>query len=317
LRPLPLLLAGLLIVLSLAASAGLLVRYPCPTCEGEGLVAELDPDAWKTRWIRRRDLIPVICPTCDDRFKLNLYRRWRDKPDRPAEPPLYKAKNDEVFLEMRLIRIGRLSEMAAVGLVMDEPRRKKSLRPDLLPVLGAALHDEDGKIRRHAIATIVDMNRDEAFPLVLAAARQDDDDDVRRIACQGLGWFARLPAFREESLRILTKMVDDPDVDDFSVRVEAANALFDLGVLPHANVHVEALRQDRGYGDVARKVAIHFRRKDVILLLIRRMSVGAPERSAAVGADLERLTGERFGNDPVKWYRWFEKNRDSLPPQIE
>lgn len=291
-------------VLSVSATAGLLIRTPCPTCLGEGLVAELSSGDWQSRWHTRADLIPVVCPTCEDRLKINLFHRLRGKQGQPPEPPFFRAKNDERFTEIRRIRIARLAEMAG-------------FRSDLVPVLAAALKDVDGKIRRHAIATLADLHREDAYSTVLAAARQEVDDDVRRIACAGLEWFGRRPAFREEVLRVLTKIMEDPDNDDFSVRLQAADSLFHLSALPHAEVHVEELRKSGGMSGRARKVALQFGRKDVILLLIRRLAIVPPDRSAPVAEDLRRLTGEKLGDDPVAWYRWFERNRSALPEQKE
>lgn len=310
-----LLLAAVVIAAS-ATTVGFVVRVPCPQCLGEGLMAEPPGDAWKTHWVFERDLTPAECPSCSDRLKVSLFRKWGRGPERTPEPPLYRAKHGEAFREKRRARIGELRNLAIRGMGRDCPPSGTSSRPDLLPILAAAFDDEDGKVRAHAILTVAEMNHEKALPVLLGALNHEDSD-VQQTACLGLGWLGRAASVREAAIKELTGVYDSADKTELQVRVEAARALFDLGALRSADLFVEALKEKQVRWEIARKVFVHFQRKEFTFALIKKMATVDPSRTSEYGQDLERLTGEKFGDDPVKWYRWFEQNRASYPPQIE
>ena len=317
-RPLPLLLAGLLVLASLAATAGLLIRVPCPHCLGKGLVTEPPAEVRETRWIRARDLTPVPCWCCGNRFKVGLFRKWRWI-DLMPEPPFHQ-KDAETFTETRRARIAHLRDEAVRWEDREDSDPLPSSRPDLLPVLAQALEDEDGKVRAHAMRAIAEMNLEEALPILVAGARSDDGN-AQAHACRGLGWLGRSASLRDAAVAALTKVLESEDVDEFQVRLQAATSLFDLGALPSANFFIQATKEKQlsrpSEWEFARKVFVRFRTKEALSLLVIAMGNVRPEEKSGYGRDLETITGQSFGDDPVKWYRWLEKNRASLPPQIE
>jgi hypothetical protein len=256
----------------------------------------------------------VECPSCLDRKRVSLLRKWRWTSEQEPAPPRYRVKPD-TFTEVRRIRIALLRDEVLKGMERVDPSLRTSDRLDLLPALAAALEDEDGKIRAHAMLAVAEMNHEKAFPVLLAALKHDDSN-VQSHACRGLERLGRPHALREAVVSALTQVADSGEENEFEVRLEAASALFELGELRSADLFVEALKLRRR-SVIARKVIVQFQRKDVILLLVRWMVTVPPNQTDEFGQDLERLTGEKFGDDPVRWYRWFEKNRASLPTQLE
>jgi len=297
------LLLGAVLLLATAATVCFAVRVPCPHCLGEGLVQEPPAAAWKTRWIRERDLTPVECPSCSDLHRISLFRKWRRGSQGSPYAPVYRARNMVAFTAQRQVRAASL---------MDEATRElngTASRSDILTLLAGALDDEDGKVRAYAIQGIIEL-RDEKATSVLLRALDHQDHVVQRLACKGLGW---LP-IREGILPALKRAGGSADPD---VQLAATWALFELGALPSPEPLLTALKEKRIRWSEAKKVIVHFQRKEYTFAIIQEMARTPPDRQAEFGQDLERLTGEHFGADPVKWYRWFEKVRDSYPPQIE
>jgi hypothetical protein len=320
LRPIPLLLAGLFVVLSVAATAGLLIRVPCPLCLGQGLVTEPAAEIRATRWIRARDLAAVPCWCCADRLKINLLRNWRWGSDRVPQPPFHRAKDDEAFTEARRARIAALRDEAVRWEDRDGAPPSPSSRPDLLPLLVQALEDEDGKVQAHAMRAIAEMNLEAGLPVLLAGLKHQNGY-VQTYACLGLGTLGRSTGARPAAVAALKKVLESEDIDEFAVRLQAATSLFDLDELPSAQFFIQATKEKQLHRqsewETARRVFVRFRTKEAISLLVLRMAKAIPPETASYGRDLEQLTGQTFGDDAPRWYRWLQENRAGLPPQLE
>jgi hypothetical protein len=296
------LLLAVVLILATAATVCFAVRVPCPECLGEGLVQE-PPGDWKARWIRERDLLPMECPSCSDRHRISLFRKWRRGSVKAPTPPVYRAKQTKEFADKRRLRATFLRDESAVGL------NGAFSRAEILPLLTGALDDEDSNVRVYAVEGIAELKDEKALPVLLEALNHPEVL-VQVRACRGLGW---LP-IREGMIPALKKAGDSAVPD---VRIAAASALIDLGASFSADPFLEALKlKGVGWPDV-RKVIVHFQRKEFTSALIKEMAKSPPNWAANYGKALEFLTGEKFGNDSVAWYRWFEKVRDTYPPQIE
>jgi hypothetical protein len=320
LRPIPLFLAGLFVVLSIAATALLLIHVPCPHCLGQGLLTEPPAEVREARWIRARDLTPVPCGCCSDERKVSQLRNWRWGSDRAPQPPFHRAKDDQAFTEARRTRIAELRDEAVRREHRDGSPPSPSSRPDLLPIFVQALDDEDGKVQTHSMLAIAEMSLDAGLPVLLNGLNHDNDQ-VQAYACLGLGWIGRSDGARPAAVAALKKVLESEEIDEFGVRLQAATSLLDLDELPSAQFFIQAAKEKRLHDpsgwETARKVFVRFRTKEAISLLVLRMAKAIPPETASYGKDLEQLTGQTFGDDPLRWYRWLQENRAALPPQIE
>eukprot|EP00930_Biecheleria_cincta_P104558 TRINITY_DN9690_c0_g1_i8.p1 TRINITY_DN9690_c0_g1~~TRINITY_DN9690_c0_g1_i8.p1 ORF type:complete len:533 (-),score=138.71 TRINITY_DN9690_c0_g1_i8:119-1717(-) len=127
--------------------------------------------------------------------------------------------------------------------------RHAKLAPTLLAALGAALQDEDARVRRRAADSLRHLGEHAAPAMpALGAALQDEDEEVRGVAALALG---RLGEHAAAAVPALGAALQDKDKD---VRERAALALWQLG--KHAAPAVPALvagLQDKDAG--VRRVA--------------------------------------------------------------
>ena len=310
-------LAGLVLVLGLAVVPTVLRLAQCPTCEGQGLVAEPAAGAAHAQWLSGKDLVHVECGYCRDSGKVSLLQRWRWDPKMAPAPPTYRRGGGAAFVEQRRRRVTLLCTEVIGGSDSAKPGAS-TRRPDLLPVLAAALGDEDGRVRGVAAAALAQAAHESGVPFLLEALKHPDLE-VRRWAGRGLADFADHPRLGTQVIAELRRVSSPGGDPDFDVRYIAASALFEHGQPVDSSIFVEALRGDHDHSPFIARTIAALGRKDAIYLLIRRMALLSPGNPDAAPAReaLETLTGERLGDDPVRWYRWLEKNRSRFPPQVE
>jgi HEAT repeat protein len=189
---------------------------------------------------------------------------------------------------------------------------------DLLPQLGGALDDDNEDVRHQAAWTLSYMNHPGTLPLLLQSLTHPDAR-VQAIACTGLGWLGRTIPLRGQIVPTLVQVYEAAAERTFEVRLEAASVLLEWGEIREPSVFLEAIKRGHATRPAVRKAIVRFERKDAILLLIKHLATYAAktDTSNECALALEHLTGEHLGTDAVAWYRWFEKNRASLPDQLE
>jgi hypothetical protein len=310
-----------LVGLVLATGAGviptLILTSPCPKCLGQGLVQEPPEFKESSHWVAARDLIHLECDTCLDHGKVSQFKKWRWKEPWTPAPPIYRAKELSAFTERRLERIDRVGHQAKAG-TGGHPPTASSFRPDLLPLLAEALEDEERDVWRRAAWTVAYMNHPDALPVLLRGV-QHPDHGVQTPACIGLGWLGRAESLRGKILPALVRVYQGQTGAIFAVRLDAAGFLLDWGEIQDPSFFLEAMTSGFGNRSEVRRAMARFGRKDAVLPLIKQLAVYTPktESAAECAQALEVITGENFGPDPVRWYRWFEKNQSTLPKQLE
>ncbi len=196
------------------------------------------------------------------------------------------------------------------------PPQGHSPHPDLIPLFQQSLRDVDKEVRKQASWALAYMNHRKALP-ALQEAVAHRDSDVNYPAAIGLGWLGRHPEIRTPVVEALKRSLQEKASPSFDQRYVVACSLAELGEIPDDGILLEGLKKGHGQVSLGAKVMANQGRTDAILLIIKRMASVAPVDAADTGKALETLTGESFGGDVVKWYRWFEKNRDRFPAQIE
>jgi len=314
----PLLALVALVVTAAALVVFLLPLARCPECLGRGLEAE-PPGRWRTgKWLAREQLVPFECPTCSDHRKVSLFRKWILPEERIVLVPVYR-RGDSSHLEGQ--QRGILKDLCREVLrgVGDDESDAESSRPDLFPELDAALGCDLPGVPLEASSALAKANHPDAVPFLLHALRHPEHS-VRSSACRGLGRLGRREPLRALVVRALKPLVDPAREWSSDVRFRAARALFDLGDLHEPGVLLETLNEASLRDEVVTRALIQFDCKQAILKLIKAMATFPPNSVPGgrhVREALESLSGEHLGDDPVAWYRWFDRNRGSLPPQVE
>jgi hypothetical protein len=216
-------------------------------------------------------------------------------------------------VEDRRVLISKIRREATPG--AKHPPTETSDRTDLLPVLDAALANDDDGVRTEAICALCYMKNRETFP-ILEKASESPFPSVRYYACMGVQWLAEEPALRVRAITVLQKALDRPG-ESFSIRLHASASLDELGVKQEATIFIEALRNPRANEAMAAGVLARMRRKDTIELMIGRLKTAVPSGDHWLSEALKSLTGEDFGTNAETWQRWLEANRPALPEQIK
>jgi hypothetical protein len=207
-------------------------------------------------------------------------------------------------------RIKKLREEACLG-CGGHPPTASSQRVDLISEFVRALRDHDHEIRTQAICALAYMNAPECLdPLV--AALENDDGGVRHYALMGLEWLGRSQELRPRVVDVLRRVVDNGD-PWIHISEEAAAGLVELGERPDPSLFYESLRRDDGNHVVTAGALADLGRKDAVELILARLA--SSDTPHHLGKALEKLTGQVFGDSAVRWKRWLEENRSSLPPQ--
>jgi hypothetical protein len=306
------LLVGLVLLIPVAAAVLLVPTRKCPYCEGLGLEEEpSDPN----RWVRQADLLPRVCDCCGDRGKVGRFKGCQEKWKWGPQAPVHRRKHAETFGEIRRFRIERVRLNATEG-VEGEPPSGISHRPDLIPILAAALQDEEPAVRRNAALGLAGMNHEQALPAMIGALKQPGCDEVETLS-RGIQWLARSPAQRPVVIAAMRELLELQPQAPFTARFYLTTVLMELGEPCNSDVFIEGLNKWSRISEISTKAVVRFDRKDAILMLIKTMAGRPPLYMEDYGEALSQLTGENFGKDPTAWYRWFEKNKDRFPPQIE
>lgn len=195
------------------------------------------------------------------------------------------------------------------------PPLVSSDRTDLLPVLAAALENDDDPVRTSAILTLSYMKCREALP-ILERSLESAHPTVRYYACMGLHWLGEEPDLRERAIAGL-KSAQSRRGEAFDIRLHASASLDDLGVSQDSAIFVEALRDPRANAAQAARVLARMRRKETLELMIVRLKTATPSTDHWLHMALKDLTGVDFGTDAETWQRWLEINRLALPEQIK
>lgn len=213
----------------------------------------------------------------------------------------------------------RRSLMREIGQQATPERKHPPLvssdRTDLLPVLAAALENDDEQVRESAILTLSYMKCRDALP-ILDRSLESRYPTVRYYACMGLHWLGEEPDLRERVIAGL-QSAQARRGEAFDIRLQASASLDDLGVKQDSAIFVEALRDPRANAAQAAKVLARMRRKETLELMITRLKTATPSTDHWLHMALKDLTGVDFGTDADTWQRWLEINRLALPEQIK
>ena len=215
--------------------------------------------------------------------------------------------------EERYKLIREIRQEAAPG--AKHPPVKSSDRTDLLPVLEAALENDDDRVRTEAICGLCYMKCRDTLP-ILEWSLESAYPTVRYYACMGLLWLADEPDLRERVSAGLEKAQTRPG-EAFGVRLHASASLDELGVKQEDTIFIEALRNPRANAAQAATVLARMRRKDTIELMVVRLKTAVPSTDHWLSLALRDLTGEDFGTNAETWQRWLDVNRAALPEQIK
>jgi len=308
------LISGLLLLVPAGALTVLLPTQICPYCREQQLLEEPSPFPQGILWVRQADLIPRTCDCCGGRGKIGRLKAWRRATVTSPKPPVFRAGELNVFVDIRRSRISHLVADAGVS-ASPAPLRGPSSRPDLIPVLAAALQDEDGQVRILAAHGLAEMRLEQALPPMIRTLRNSDDYMGGEL-CRGIRELAASPGLRAEAVAALAEVFQQPS-SSFDLRLCCAVALMDLGELRNSDFFVQSLARYHYKSDLMIRAIVHYDRKDAIRMIIRTMAGTPPPYMGGLADALEKLTGEKFGPDPTAWYRWFEANKDRFPPQVE
>src|SRR5581483_10808323 len=215
--------------------------------------------------------------------------------------------------ERIIVKIREEAERGAEG----TPPSGKSRRPDLIPILRGSLEHPIKEVRAQAAWALAYMNHEKSLPVLLEAVQKPKDRDVRYPACLGLTWLGRDESRRLAIVPALEKVFESLDPKNLDARFDIAETLLVLGKPSGPEIYEDLLKTRPGRAAIAAKAMAHYARKETIALIIKRMASAPTEDAKVMGESLERLTGQHFGDDVARWYRWFEKNRASFPEQIE
>jgi HEAT repeat protein len=210
--------------------------------------------------------------------------------------------------------LARAIREAATAGCGGHPPTASSHRPDLLPVLDAALTNDEQEVRTQAICSLAYMKHKDAFPL-LVKAFASEDRTVRYYACMGVEWLADFPALRAPAIRALEAARDRKDEASFNVRLHAASALASLRVPQGPTIFIEALRNPKANEALAAHALADMGRKEAIELMVKRLETAVPSGDWHLSQCLKQLTGADLGKDAASWRAWLEANRSQLPEQ--
>jgi hypothetical protein len=104
---------------------------------------------------------------------------------------------------------------------------------------------------------------------------------------------------------------------DFDQHGSIAGALFELGEVPDDPLLLRILQKGGGVAAFGVRAAAKSGKREAIYLIFKVWASGTPDVGPVCVQALETLTGQKHGDDVVKWYRWFEANREQLPKQWE
>jgi len=195
------------------------------------------------------------------------------------------------------------------------PPAQSSPRTDLLPVLEAALGNDDDRVQTEAICTLCYMKCRDALP-ILEKAFESKHPTVRYYACMGVEWLADEADLRLRVVMALEKARYRQD-EVFSVRLHAAAALANLGEEQEPKIFLDALRNPRANEALAASVLARMGRKDAIELMIVRLRTAVPSGDHWLGEALKKLTGQELGTDANAWQEWVDAHRSELPEQLK
>lgn len=196
------------------------------------------------------------------------------------------------------------------------PPKRASDRTDLLPVLDAALANDDAEVRLRAIHSLAYMKCRDALPLLLKSLASEDAQ-VRYYGVMGLEWLADAPDLRPKIVEALIGARDRKEEDHFDVRLHAAAALVKLGEPQDPGIFIEALKNEHANEALAAGALATLGCKEAIELIVKRLATAVPSSDHWCAVALEKLTGEKFDKDAAKWGAWLEANRAKLPEQAK
>jgi tetratricopeptide (TPR) repeat protein len=201
---------------------------------------------------------------------------------------------------------------AACRLSGGHPPSGESDRPDLVPILVAALQNNDPEVRSQAACALAYMNHSEAFAPLLEALWHADPT-VRYCSVMGIEWIGRRANFQERAIAALRKKFDLPD-DDFRVTLHVASSLVALKALEDPSIFLRALREDNANDALAAQALAALDRRDAIELMIERMR--GSDLNHHLRLALQKLTGHDAGMEYADWRDWFKHNRGHFPSQL-
>jgi hypothetical protein len=234
-----------------------------------------------------------------------------DAADKRAKELIHKLETEPEEARRKLI--AEIRQEAAPR--SKHPPVESSTRTDMLPVLEAALGNDDDRVRTEAICALCYMKCKDAFP-ILEKAFESRDPTVRYYASMGVEWLADEAELRPRVIAALAKACDRPG-ELLGVRLGAAAALAKIGVKQKADIFLDALRDPHENAALSSGVLADMGRKDAIELMIVRLRTARPSSDHWLAVALKRLTGEDFGKDADAWQKWLDANRSDLPVQIK
>jgi hypothetical protein len=186
----------------------------------------------------------------------------------------------------------------------------------LIPVFEQGLKDTESEVRLHSVMALPAVESSSGLA-ALVTSLYHQDADVRYYAACGLrGLGLQLPEVNASAIAALHKALSRSHEADPDVEVAMAHALVALGERLDGNVFIQALRREGANWALASEGLVLLRRRDAIVLLIRRLDTGTFDPRYIADA-LEKLTGQTFGRDEKLWTDWYQKNASELPPQVE
>jgi HEAT repeat protein len=224
---------------------------------------------------------------------------------------LARLRTDPVVRRRRLIEEIRAEGTIGLG---GHPPKGSSKRTDLLPVLEAALANEDEQVRSEAVLTLAYMKCPDALP-VLERALASPHRTVRYYACMGVEWLADFAALRSSCVAALEKARDRKEEDDRNVELHAAAALHGLGVKQEPALFLEALRDPKANEALAAGILADLGRKEAVELIVTRLRTAVPDGDHYLAEALAKLTGASCGKDADAWQKWLDAHRSELPEQ--
>jgi HEAT repeat protein len=195
------------------------------------------------------------------------------------------------------------------------PPTRSSDRTDLLPVLTAALENDDDRVRTEAICALCYMKCKATFP-ILEKAFESRHTIVRYYATMGVEWLGDFDDLRPRAVSLF-EMVRDREGEDINVRLAATTSLANLGVPQEAKIFIEALRDPRANEALAAGMLNKMGRTDTIELMIARLRTAVPSADHWLTEALAGLTGQNLGTNAKAWQDWLDAHRAEFPEQLK
>ncbi|MFC1856024.1 HEAT repeat domain-containing protein [Thermodesulfobacteriota bacterium] len=261
-------------------------------------------------------------------------RYGRIRPELGPMPPVRPLTKEASEVEEKSIKFKKMLMTATVE-----------------PLIGLLENDEAKEVRAAAAKTLGELNYHRALrPLV--AALKDDDEEVREAAANALGYFRDVSAIeqlgfalkddyakvRKSAAQALGKYKDSSVVehlafaledDDVYVRRAVVMALKEKGSDAAAFVPalISALNDDdervrlnaiQALANLSDFLAV----RPLIDLLEREVEDDCKPKKyinfcTYISDSLRLLTGERYGQNPASWLKWYEENEKGLPDKIK